>query len=132
MDPVNEPLAPTPSADIAGESPHDPRLKEVETWVFDLDNTLYPPSSNLFEQIDVRIGMFLQEFLSLGPGDARTLQKQYFRTYGTTLHGLIQNHGTDPWAFRTYGTSLHRLIQWNRPPGILGFCPRHRFFPNPP
>ena len=99
MDPVNEPLAPTPSADIAGESPHDPRLKAVETWVFDLDNTLYPPSSNLFEQIDVRIGMFLQEFLSLGPGDARTLQKQYFRTYGTTLHGLIQNHGTDPRAF---------------------------------
>ena len=72
MDPVNEPLAPTPSADIAGESPHDRRLKAVETWVFDLDNTLYPPSSNLFEQIDVRIGVFLQEFLSLGPGDART------------------------------------------------------------
>jgi putative hydrolase of the HAD superfamily len=94
-----EPLGPIPIVDTGGESSHDPRLSEVETWVFDLDNTLYPPSSNLFEQIDPRIGAFLQELLSLGATDARRLQKQYFREYGTTLHGLIQNHGTDPREF---------------------------------
>ena len=96
---MNEPLGHNGNLDIRDDSPHAPRLKDVETWVFDLDNTLYPPSSNLFEQIDVRIGAFLQEFLDLGATDARALQKQYFRDYGTTLHGLIQNHGTDPRAF---------------------------------
>jgi putative hydrolase of the HAD superfamily len=94
-----EPLGPVRKVDTGGESSHNPRLIHIETWVFDLDNTLYPPSSNLFEQIDVRIGLFLQEMLSMEPTDARILQKQYFREYGTTLHGLIKNYGTDPRVF---------------------------------
>jgi putative hydrolase of the HAD superfamily len=96
---MDEPLGPNPKINVGGESSRDPRLGEVETWIFDLDNTLYPPSSNLFDQIDGRIGMYLQKMFSLGATDARTLQKQYFHDFGTTLHGLIQNHGTDPREF---------------------------------
>ena len=71
----------------------------VETWVFDLDNTIYPARFNLFDQVDVRIGAFIANLLDLDPVAARRIQKQYFRDHGTTLSGLMQNHGVDPTEF---------------------------------
>lgn len=67
----------------------------VETWIFDLDNTLYPAECNLFAEVDRRMGQFIAGRLSLDPQAARTLQKSYFREYGTTLRGLMSEHGVD-------------------------------------
>ena len=74
----------------------------VEAWIFDLDNTLYPASCNLFAQVDARMGAFIQDLLSLGPGEAREVQKRYFREHGTTLRGLMDHHQVDPEAFLAY------------------------------
>jgi putative hydrolase of the HAD superfamily len=62
-------------------------------WVFDLDNTLYPASCNLFKQVDARMSAFIAELLSIEEAEARTLQKHYYRTHGTTLRGLMVEHG---------------------------------------
>ena len=77
----------------------DPRLDVAETWIFDLDNTLYPASCNLFAQIDVKMGAFISKYLNVDLTDARTVQKRYFREHGTTLNGLMQNHGIEPSDF---------------------------------
>ncbi|MDJ0896197.1 MAG: pyrimidine 5'-nucleotidase [Alphaproteobacteria bacterium] len=87
--------------------PADKPLKEalvaqIDVWVFDLDNTLYPASSNLFAQIDQRMGAFISDALGIDRVEARTLQKQYFREHGTTLRGLMTIHGIDPHAFMDY------------------------------
>ncbi|MEE8334736.1 MAG: pyrimidine 5'-nucleotidase [Alphaproteobacteria bacterium] len=79
---------------------------QVETWIFDLDNTLYPASCNLFAQVDRLMGRFIQELLSLGPEEARRLQKRYFREHGTTLRGLMNHHDVDPEAFLDF---VHRI-----------------------
>lgn len=67
-----------------------------DTYVFDLDNTLYPAESNLFAQVDVKIGEYVQNFLSLDPVAARKVQKGYLLEHGTTLGGLMANHNVDP------------------------------------
>lgn len=79
-----------------------PTLDHIEAWVFDLDNTLYPASCNLFVQIDERMGRFISDFLGVDRGEARRVQKDYFRTYGTTLRGLMENHGMAPDRFLDY------------------------------
>jgi putative hydrolase of the HAD superfamily len=71
---------------------HEPR----DVWVFDLDNTLYPEKCNLFAQVDVKIGEYVQNLLGLSPGDARKVQKGYLLEHGTTLKGLMANHEIDP------------------------------------
>jgi putative hydrolase of the HAD superfamily len=84
--------------------PADPPggLDHVETWVFDLDNTLYPASCNLFDQVSRRMGSFIQETFGLDPEAARAKQKQYFHDHGTTLRGLMTVDGIDPAAFLAY------------------------------
>ncbi len=74
-------------------------FEHVETWVFDLDNTIYPARFNLFDQVDVRIGAFIARLLNLDAVAARRIQKQYFRDHGTTLRGLMLNHHVDPHEF---------------------------------
>jgi putative hydrolase of the HAD superfamily len=74
----------------------------VETWVFDLDNTLYPPSLNLWQQIDGRMRDFIARFLSITHEDAFRLQKEYYRRYGTSLRGLMMEHGLEPDEFLEY------------------------------
>ena len=76
-----------------------PDFRHVETWIFDLDNTLYPASSDLFKQIDTKMTAYVQELLGLGRDEARALQKAYYRDHGTTLNGLMLNHGVDPDEF---------------------------------
>jgi putative hydrolase of the HAD superfamily len=71
-------------------------LGRVETWIFDLDNTLYPVTERLLADIDRHIGAFVSEFLGVDPLEARRIQKQYFRDYGLTLRGLMVRHGLDP------------------------------------
>jgi len=74
----------------------------VETWVFDLDNTLYPARCNLFAQIDVRMRQFIAERLGLSLDEAYRVQKRYYVEYGTTLRGLMVAHGIEPDAFLEY------------------------------
>ncbi|WP_051660922.1 pyrimidine 5'-nucleotidase [Bosea sp. 117] len=71
----------------------------VETWVFDLDNTLYPPGLDLWRQIDLRMRSYIAGFLGLSLDDAFALQKDYYRRYGTSLRGLMIEHGMDPDPF---------------------------------
>ena len=68
----------------------------VETWVFDLDNTLYPHDLNLWQQIDDRIREFVANFLRVTKDDAFRLQKDYYKRYGTTMRGLMAEHGMKP------------------------------------
>lgn len=76
-----------------------PDFRHVESWIFDLDNTLYPASSDLFAQIDAKMTIYVQGLTGLGRDDARTLQKAYYRDHGTTLNGLMHHHGVEPDAF---------------------------------
>lgn len=73
-----------------------------EHWIFDLDNTLYSADCKLFHQVDIRMRNFIADYLDLNEEDARKLQKRYFREYGTTLNGLMQNHKMKPEAFLEY------------------------------
>lgn len=68
----------------------------IETWLFDLDNTLYPVTDRLLAQIDTHLGDFIAGFLKVDRAEARRVQKAYFRRYGLTLRGLILHHGLDP------------------------------------
>lgn len=73
--------------------------RQVETWVFDLDNTLYPPSARLFEQIDARMTGFIMRELGMAREAADRLRRDYWQAHGTTLRGLMAHHGTDPVRF---------------------------------
>jgi len=76
-----------------------PALSHVRNWVFDLDNTLYPARVNLFEQVDQRMGAYIRRLLGVDAAEARAVQKAYFHGHGTTLAGLMADHGVDPHAF---------------------------------
>jgi putative hydrolase of the HAD superfamily len=85
------------------QTPHPaPAFSHIDVWIFDLDNTLYPASSNLFAQIDQRMTEYIGEAFDLPWDEARRRQKQYFRDYGTTLRGLMVEHDIDPIAFMDY------------------------------
>lgn len=71
-------------------------LLHTDTWVFDLDNTLYSGVHGLFEQIDTRMKAYLAKFLDIDEDEAYRVQKSYFRDYGTTLRGMMLNHAMDP------------------------------------
>jgi putative hydrolase of the HAD superfamily len=71
----------------------------VDTWIFDLDNTLYPASCRLFDQVERLIGAYVAQHLNLDAEQAHRLQKQYFQEYGTTMNGLMLRHGVDPHDF---------------------------------
>ena len=77
-------------------------LSHVEAWIFDLDNTLYPASANLFGQIDRRMKAYISEALGLPTEEAFALQKRYYHEHGTTLRGLMLNHSVDPEAFLNF------------------------------
>ena len=81
-------------------------LSHVEFWIFDLDNTLYPAHCRLFDQVERRIGLYIEQLLNLDREAARALQKQYFREHATTLRGLMVNHGIDPADFLEF---VHRI-----------------------
>jgi putative hydrolase of the HAD superfamily len=77
-------------------------LGEIETWIFDLDNTLYPASCRLFDQIHARMQSFIAGRLGLTPEAALVVQKTYFREHGTTMRGLMTVDRVDPHEFLAY------------------------------
>lgn len=80
----------------------------VETFVFDLDNTLYPPTSDLWPLIDDRITLFMIRLFGLDSLSLRALQKHYYLRYGTTLRGLMTEHGVDAEVYLRYVHDIDR------------------------
>lgn len=69
---------------------------QIETWIFDLDNTLYPVTKRLLAHIDEHMGGFVAKYLGISREQAHQVQKSYFRKYGLTLRGLMIHDGLDP------------------------------------
>lgn len=71
-------------------------FSHVNTWVFDLDHTLYPPQARLFDLIEVRMSAWVMKALGVGRAEADRLRLHYWQVHGTTLAGLMREHGVDP------------------------------------
>ena len=78
----------------------------IDTWVFDLDNTLYPHHVNLWQQVDARIGEFVSAWLNVSAEEARRIQKDYYRRYGTTMRGMMTEHGVHADDYLAY---VHKI-----------------------
>jgi putative hydrolase of the HAD superfamily len=76
--------------------------------VFDLDNTLYPASSDLWPLIDDRITLFMMRLFGLDALSLRALQKHYYLRYGTTLRGLMTEHGVDAAEYLAFVHDIDR------------------------
>lgn len=100
-------LPPSQDLDSAGHRRID-GFGDVSCWVFDLDNTLYPPSSDLWPKIDARITAYMVALLGLDGQSARALQKHYYRVYGTTLAGLISEYAIHPAEFLDFVHDIDR------------------------
>ena len=86
----------------------------VTTWIFDLDNTLYPPHTDLFAQVDKRMGDYVAQLLDMERDAAHLLQKEYYRRYGTTLRGLMLEHGINPDGFLEFVHDIdHSKVEAN-------------------
>lgn len=88
---------------------------QTETWIFDLDNTLYPASCNLFAEVDHRMGTFIAKYLGVPYAQARHLQKAYYRQFGTTLAGLMTIHRLDPKEFLAYVHDIDLSVLYELP-----------------
>ena len=91
----------------------------IDTWVFDLDNTLYPHHVNLWQQVDARIGEFISAYLKISSGEARVIQKDYYRRYGTSMRGMMTEHGCTPMIIwptctRSITRRWSRTQRWGR------------------
>ncbi len=78
----------------------------VDTWVFDLDNTLYSHQSRIWPQVDDRITLYLADMFGFDAMSARALQKYYYHRYGTTLKGLMEEQGIDTAAFLEFAHTI--------------------------
>ena len=84
---------------LDAEAGRQPDLSHVDTWIFDLDNTLYPFGGPVQAQMDVRMTAYMMRTTGLAEPEAHALQKRYLHEHGTTLAGLMAHHGIDPYAF---------------------------------
>jgi putative hydrolase of the HAD superfamily len=86
-------------------------LTHVETWLFDLDNTLYPAESEYMALIEGKMTDFMERATGLPREEARAIQKRYYTEHGTTLAGLMAHHGIEPKAFldEVHDVSMDRL-----------------------
>lgn len=86
-------------------------FSHVDTWVFDLDHTLYPPSARLFELIEVRMTAWVMDTLNVDRARADYLRRYYWETHGTTLAGLMREHdvGPEPYLVDVHDISMDSL-----------------------
>ena len=83
-----------------------PLIRKIDTWIFDLDNTLYSAESGIFQQVHKLMGKFVSKELDVDIIKANEIQNNYFIKYGTTLRGMMDNHGVDP---DTFLDEVHKL-----------------------
>ena len=102
-----------------------PALAHIHTWIFDLDNTLYPASCDLFGLIDQRMTAAVARRLQLPHEEAYRQQKRYFHEHGTTLSGLMAEHGVDPHEFlaEVHAIEMDALIEDRRLVDTIGRLP---------
>jgi putative hydrolase of the HAD superfamily len=106
---VKKPLAPHFDAPPAsGEKALKDRFAHIDTWVFDLDNTLYPQTADLWPKIDARITLFMMRLFGLDAISLRALQKHYYLRYGTTLRGLMIEHDIDAEVYLKFVHDIDR------------------------
>ena len=74
-------------------------VTKIDTWIFDLDNTLYSAESGIFQQVHDLMGKFVSKELGVDIKTAKEIQNKYFMKHGTTLRGLMDNHGVEPDIF---------------------------------
>src|SRR6185436_12787386 len=77
-------------------------LSSISTWLFDLDNTLYPANSNVFPQIHQRMSLFIMQRFGMTQAEAEKRREDYFHAYGTTMRGLMREHAVDPTDFMDF------------------------------
>src|SRR3990170_4515472 len=94
----------------------DLRFAHIRDWIFDLDNCLYPASTRLFDLIDERMGAYIQQLLGCDAAEAKRVQKSHFHQHGTTLAGLMKEHGVDPHEFldQVHDIPLDRVVRNER------------------
>ena len=89
-------------------------FQHIETWVFDLANTLYPHHLNLWQQVDERIRDYIARFLEIPREQAFRVQKDYYKRYGTSMRGLMTEHGMQPDDFLDFVHQIdHSPLQAN-------------------
>ncbi|MFC6792473.1 pyrimidine 5'-nucleotidase [Methylobacterium komagatae] len=85
---------------------------DVDTWVFDLDNTLYPSDAMVWPQVDDRITLYVMRLYGLDALSARALQKYFYHRYGTTLKALMIEDSVDPHDFLDFAHDIdHSTIK---------------------
>lgn len=93
-----------------------PRLAHIRNWIFDLDNTLYPASANLFGPIETRMTDYVARLTGLPREESRKLQKQWFHAHGTTLAGAMAEHAIDPFEFLAFVHDIEMdVLEHNAP-----------------
>ena len=106
-------------------------LSLIKTWIFDLDNTLYPPEENIFSQIDQKMTSFIADNLEISNEEAFNIQKQNFIDHGTTLAGFMNsgNDKIDPDKFLEYvhDINLNSLQEDNDLRKILLLLPGKKY-----
>ena len=100
----------------------------IRHWIFDLDNTLYPPGARLFDQIEARMTAWVAEALGVGAAEADRLRTEYWHSHGTTLAGLMELHGIDPGPYlsEVHDISLDHLEPDARLAGAIARLPGRR------
>ena len=112
------PLSDTPQATTNPKAhftaPDARDFAHVDTWIFDLDNTLYSHEARIWPQVDARITAFVADLFGIDGMSARALQKYFYHQHGTTLKALMDVYGVDPYAFLDFAHDIdHSAIDLN-------------------
>jgi putative hydrolase of the HAD superfamily len=76
-----------------------PDFSHIDTWIFDLDLTLYAPEADIMSQVRDRIALFVEDYFKIGSEEAHGIRHRYWKQYGTTLGGLMAEHNVDPHGY---------------------------------
>jgi putative hydrolase of the HAD superfamily len=89
-----------------------PAFSHIDTWIFDLDLTLYQPEANIMAQVRDRIALFVEGYFKVGSDEAHQIRHSYWRKYGTTLGGLMAEHKVDPHGYLDFvhDVDLSKLV----------------------
>lgn len=73
-----------------------------KTFLIDLDKTLYKPTVGIFDEINENIKKFMINVVGINPDMTDIVRKNYIKTFGSTLMGLIKDYSVNPMQFLEY------------------------------